>query len=178
VARTATTDEVLAAFGIPRATIQRWVAADCPHDKGPEGNLFDLEEVREWMRRAGRAGTRGRPSELDTLEREIAAAGDEADGADDAEFAAKAKRAMVLARLRKEIALASRYERENREREKQLLELDEVERGRLERIAFVKAGLLALPGKLAARLATREAREIEVLLEEAVTDLLTEFSRA
>lgn len=58
----------------------------------------------------------------------------------------------------------------------ELVEKDEVEKGRIARIIAVKRSLLALPTQLAPVLAMKEPREIEVLLNEALAEIIDEFS--
>jgi phage terminase Nu1 subunit (DNA packaging protein) len=58
----------------------------------------------------------------------------------------------------------------------ELLPKDEVESGRAARILAVKRAFLALPTRMAPKLAMKESREIEVLLSEAIGEIIDEFA--
>ncbi len=79
---------------------------------------------------------------------------------------------LAAAELRKRKADADLKEIEAAKRRGELLNALDVERGLMRRISTVKAGLLALPGKLAARLQNRESRFIQEEIEREVEQLL------
>jgi phage terminase Nu1 subunit (DNA packaging protein) len=58
----------------------------------------------------------------------------------------------------------------------ELISSEEVQRGRITRIIAVKRSMLALPTRLAPVLAMQEPREIEVILYEAISEIIDEFS--
>ena len=58
----------------------------------------------------------------------------------------------------------------------ELISSEEVERGRIIRIIAVKRSLLALPTRLAPALSMQEPREIEVILYEAISEIIDEFA--
>ena len=66
---------------------------------------------------------------------------------------------------------------DNAERRGELLPRVEVEAGRIERIGAVRDALLAVPKRLAPRLAKRKAIEIERVLVTEMTAILDAFSR-
>lgn len=71
---------------------------------------------------------------------------------------------------------ASILELELRKATGELVSKDEVEKGRIDRIIAVKRALLALPTRLAPVLAMKEPREIEVILYEAISEIIDEFA--
>lgn len=58
----------------------------------------------------------------------------------------------------------------------ELVSREEVERGRIARIIAVKRSLLVLPTRLAPTIAMKEPREIEVILYEALSEIIDEFA--
>ncbi|MDD5487244.1 MAG: hypothetical protein PHW65_06800, partial [Dehalococcoidales bacterium] len=58
----------------------------------------------------------------------------------------------------------------------ELVSSEEVERGRISRIIAVKRAFLALPTRLAPVLSMQEPREIEVILYEAISEIIDEFA--
>jgi len=58
----------------------------------------------------------------------------------------------------------------------ELISSEEVERGRISRIIAVKRAFLALPTRLAPTLSMQEPREIEVILYEALSEIIDEFA--
>jgi predicted component of type VI protein secretion system len=86
--------------------------------------------------------------------------------------------------LRKIKAQVNKYEQEIRTmrlefetRISGLVSKEEVERGHVQRIAFVKAGLLSLPATLAPQLEGLSAQEIQTKMHAEVIRLLEHFSR-
>ena len=147
--------------------------------------LVDVDVVAAWVEANG-LGRRGRPSAVDVARRvearrqpaapgQAGEADDELEGGDVDDLPLDEQ--LVRAKLRKERALAEKHEITNRKAIGDLLSKDEVQRRWLERVRFVGAGLLALPGKLASRLANRAPREIELELDRAARELLEQFSR-
>lgn len=153
--------EAVNLLGASDSTIRRWVREGCPHERVGTQIMLDLKAVRDWH--TERRGTpdvtgRGRPSVLDTAPENV-------------------KEAIAVATLRKLVAQAERVEHDLAEKRGQVLPRAEVETGRLARIAFVRAGLLALPARLAQRCAGRDAVEVEREADEEVRKLLEGFSR-
>lgn len=157
-------EELSGALGISTKTLRRWAADGCPHQGGGDQPYqFDLAAVVAWSQQNGRTGERGRPA-LGVSPEDIRNG--------------TAGLNLRLKRLDADLKRldAQRKERIERTAMGQLVPVDEVERGRIQRIAIVKTGLLSLPGKLAARLANREAPEIQAEIEREVIGLLAQFA--
>ncbi|MDD5585147.1 MAG: helix-turn-helix domain-containing protein, partial [Candidatus Omnitrophica bacterium] len=58
----------------------------------------------------------------------------------------------------------------------ELISSEEVDHGRIARVIAVKRSLLALPTRLAPALSMQEPREIEVILYEAISEIIDEFA--
>jgi len=71
---------------------------------------------------------------------------------------------------------ATLLELELRKVQGELISSEEVERGRILRIIAVKRAFLALPTRLASVLSMQEPREIEVILYEAISEIIDEFA--
>lgn len=57
-----------------------------------------------------------------------------------------------------------------------LISLEEVERGRVERVIYLKRSMLALPRQVAPVLVGLEARQIQTLLKERLEDMIREYA--
>lgn len=163
-----TIQELADELGVSKKTIHRWVEeGGCPHDRATtQGRplLFDKSAVVAWMTQTGHTGLMGRPPE--------GIKGGEEDSTDVAK----------IAKLTRFVNLEiKRYEAARRKRVEDiaagtLIDRAEVERGRIERIGFVRAGLLALPGKLAPRLVGLSSTDIQRELDREVNYLLAQFA--
>ncbi len=71
---------------------------------------------------------------------------------------------------------ATLLELELKKVQSQLVSSEEVERGRILRVIAVKRAFLALPTRLAPALSMQEPREIEVILYEAISEIIDEFA--
>lgn len=159
--------ELAADLDLDDGTLRRWAKAGCPHEGGgDQPYLFDRAAVLAWMDETGRTGQRGRPAAG-------TAPDDQGGGLGPTR---KIREATAAVNLRLKRLDAQRKERIERTAMGLLIPVDEVERGRLQRIAAVKAGLLSLPGKLAPRIANRDATEIQAEIEREVYSLLREFA--
>lgn len=119
---------------------------------------YDPVAVRAWMEENGLSGERGQQGfakQADPAVREL----------------------LFQARLRKELALAAKHEHQVAVARGATISLGAYQQESLAKIAAVKAGLLALPGKVASRLVGLSAREIQVEMEREVRDLLAEFAQ-
>lgn len=58
-----------------------------------------------------------------------------------------------------------------------LIDLDEVQKGRVARITVVKRALLGLPKRMAPILSMKEPREVESILSETVEDIINQFAK-
>lgn len=164
-------EEMAREAGVSVITVRRWVTLGCPHERAGKGKtaplMFDKDAVLSWAERSGHTGTPGRPP----AGAERVAPADPAAG--DLVKLSKANRALQVQLKQVELAKAKRLERIA---DGELHDRGECEKGRLARIAVVRAGLLSLPGKLSARLAQRDAVEIQAVIEREVHALLSQFS--
>lgn len=163
-----TTDDLIDELGITKRSVNRWLAAGLPHDETPNGKRFNLDEVHTWMLDNGRGTSRGR--QFGQLQ---GPGGHDIENMD----AIETKEELLKAKLRKEIAQATRYELDVQQRRGELLEKSEVERGRLDRIARARAVLLGGPPTLAADLEGLNLEERERRIREWVLEALGELSR-
>jgi phage terminase Nu1 subunit (DNA packaging protein) len=149
--RRLTADELSDLLDIDRRTIQRWIGRGCPCDRPGRGkpNLFDEAEVVSWMEANNLTGKIGAPVS-DTLE---------------------------AAKLRKELALAEKYELQTAKEKGLLIERAAVEKSIADALAVFRNRLLGLPASLAPVLAGREVPEIESMLDERLRDFLTDLSK-
>jgi hypothetical protein len=167
-------DKMAEELGLAAVTIRRWVGLGCPHEKAPglRGALsFDKAEVVAWMERTGATGLMGKPP-----------AGSERVQEDDPAAGAATTDLAKIAKLTKLVHLeikkldAAKRKRLEKIAEGELHDRGDCERGTLQKIAAVRAGLLALPGKLSARLAGRDATTVQEELTREVIHLLAQFS--
>lgn len=152
--------ELLEALGLPDLTPQtlwRYRNEGMPHVPMARGQYFySLEKVRTWMTVHGKTGVQGRPKKGDLPE--------------------ELKKELTEVRIQKERVLVAKHQHLLDRAQGLVLTKQEVEEGRLARVAAVKAGLLALPGKLSQRLAMRDAVAIQRELEDEVRSLLHAFA--
>ncbi len=164
--KTLNIDEMAAELGVTRQAIGRYTKAGMPHGgagKKHDPYTYDAEACLAWVD-ANRSGIQG-----STVTADVAPA----TSSDDAGKIVKFTRIVNLEIKKLEAARRKRLERIA---EGELHDRAECERGRLQRIATVRSGLLALPGKLSARLAGREPHEIDAEVTREVTHLLAQFS--
>jgi len=156
-----TREVALRELGVTYQTLWRYQKEGCPHvPMAGNQTFYDMDKVRAWMVANGYSGKVGRPEK----------------GSPEAELD-ETKRKLLEARLKKEEALAAKHNHQLAVAQGKVFAKDEIIEGQLKRIATVKAGLLALPGKLAQRLAHREALDIQRELHEEVLALLDSFSK-
>lgn len=174
--------QLLKRLHVTSACLARWRKLGCPVFVLGRGSRYYVEdEVRAWMREMRLDGDYPGADTAGKEHRERLLAGFQAE-LEEAEGDVMAERRVIKkhleqARLKKELALAQKHEIELRRREGELLEREEVERSRLERVLACKANLLALPGKLAPRLAGRTTVDIHTELELEIRTVLEEFAR-
>lgn len=139
--------ELAAALNVDERTILNYKKAGCPDEFG----LFDIVEVRKWMKANNLTGDRGAPTEMKTD--------------------------ILKAKVRKENALAAKHEHALLLARKEVVFVSDVRAARLERIQATRAKLLALPDKWAARVANRSTVECHKELREAIWEVLNAFSQ-
>jgi phage terminase Nu1 subunit (DNA packaging protein) len=152
--RDKTTDDIAELFDVDESTIKRWVAQGLPCDKGGRGQhrRFDEGEVAAWLKSKNLTGKPGRPQ-------------------------TEGGRELLAAKVRKENALATRYEIEVAERRGELLNRSEVERQNVQKVAALRNGLLSLSATLAPSLEGRSAEDIQGEIERAIVRILEHYAR-
>src|SRR5262245_37326939 len=141
--RTQTTDEVADELGVTANTVRDYAAAGCPHDKAPLGNnhKYNAAEVLAWARAHGKTGKRGRPEDIETLGN---------------------------AKLRKETALAEKYELQV-QREKGLMGyMEDFKRFSVLAVTTAKNKFLGFPANVTTMLEGRDAAERQSILESRI----------
>jgi phage terminase Nu1 subunit (DNA packaging protein) len=151
--RTLEVAECAEQLSIKPELLQDYAMRGCPHDKGGRGksNRFDPAEVTAWMRENNLSGKPGRPS-------------DTPDSPD-----------LEKARLRKENALASKYELQvNRERQ-ELIPAVEVKHFVVQLLGTFRNRVRGVPATVSPHLEGRDGAEREVILgthlDECLNDL-------
>lgn len=69
------------------------------------------------------------------------------------------------------------YELEYRKKLGQLVEIEEVERGRVQRIMAVKKALLSLPRRLAPQVAGLDVRQAEAVIDKRIREIINDFAK-
>ena len=158
--RTLRKEAIAEIFDVHPKTVIRWAKDGCPHARPTRRGayLFNEVEVMGWVKRTDRQTTPGRPTKNDNP-------------------------AMGACKLRKEAALADTYELRLARERGQLIPIEEVEAGRVERILAVKHGLMDLQRRFAAELESlglitaAKRAAVENLHNEHVQTLLKEFAK-
>jgi phage terminase Nu1 subunit (DNA packaging protein) len=153
--RNKTTREAADQLDLGPTTLQNWVRLGCPHDvvkakHGKSALRFDPDEVAAWMVANGKSGKRGRP-------------------------AAPESEDLKAAKLRKERAMARKYELEVAEKEGQLIDAAAERQRDLAKIVAVRNRLCGLGATLAPQLEGLSGAERQTLIDEAVEAILKEF---
>lgn len=151
--RTLNTRQVAALIGVSDRTVQLWVRAGCPVERGGPGqaNRFSDVEVRRWLADHHRTGRPGRPAEDP-----------------DAELAA--------IKLRKERALARKYELQAARLRASMIDRQVVCDGLGRLVQAAREKLLRLPMELAPMLAGQSVGEIRRLIAAQVSTLLADLA--
>ena len=184
--RTVTTKEVMEHFDVKAHTISGWINNGAPHTRigaGKRGELrFDLAELSQWVRTAGRKFRRGRGKKgpgsggdrhslRAKLERQGINPNSEAGLG-----ALEIERQHAEAKLRKDLAAAEKAEMELERLRGQLLDAEDVKQGHLDRIARARAVLMGGPASLAPDLEMQTAEVIESRLRDWVFQSLHELA--
>ena len=146
--RTLTVSECADELGIAPELLQDYAMRGCPHDKGGRGrsNRFDAAEVAGWMRENGLTGRPGRPVESSPD--------------------------LDAARLRKENALAAKYEIQVSRERGDLVPLTEVQRFVGQTLRTLRNNLIGLPAEVTPYLVGRDAAEQQAILEDRIHERL------
>jgi phage terminase Nu1 subunit (DNA packaging protein) len=148
-------EDVANELGVHGHTIRGWIKRPlnpCPHTRIQGRELrFDVAEVRAWMSANGVSGKQGRPPEPSSQNLEAA-------------------------KLRKENALADKYEIQVERERGVVVPFAEVKSRWVELVTTAKNRLLGVPATAAPQCVGRDASEIQAILESRITEALSELS--
>jgi len=153
--RDKTTSQITDIFDVDESTIKRWVSAGCPCDSPPgrgKPRKFNEAEVAAWMQATNRSGKPGRPQEA---------------GSDD----------LKALKIRKELALVLKYERENAIDEGKLIDATAEQNRDVAKIATIRNKLSSLGATLSPQLEGLDGAERQTLIDKSIEQILLEFSR-
>jgi phage terminase Nu1 subunit (DNA packaging protein) len=153
-ARKFSSQDVADALDVRIQTVHDWAKRGCPHTPGRGRNpaRYDLAEVASWMKDNKLTGRQGRPAESE-------------DSPD-----------LEKARLRKENALASKYELQVARERRTLVPTDEIKELFMEVVSRAKSQMSGLPADVAGACVGLDAGDIQVLLESRVTQILNDLA--
>jgi hypothetical protein len=148
-----TADECGDVLELSTELIRDYMGRGCPHDKGGPGkpNRLDPGEVTAWMRANKLTGKPGRPNEDDSPDLE-------------------------KARLRKENALASKYELQVKREKGELVPVAEVQQWIGERNTTAKNKFIGLGASVTPLLEGRDAAERQGIIDARVIEILDELA--
>lgn len=147
-------DELADEIDVHSETIGRYDREGAPHERRGRANFYSAPEYRAWMAEHGKTGEQGRPSFAE-------------DSPD-----------MEAARLRKENALAAKYELQVQRERGELVPVEEVKRWVGEHVTRAKNRLIGLGSAIAPHLEGRDTAERQVIIETRVTEILNELAAA
>lgn len=154
LARASTLEDVANELGLHGHTVRSWIKRPvnpCPHERLHGRDLrFNVPEVKAWMTANGVTGRQGRPAQPSSENLEAA-------------------------KLRKESALADKYEIQVERDRGLLVPFSDVKARWVELVTTARNKLLALPATVAPLLAGRDAVEVQTILEQRVNEALSEL---
>lgn len=153
--RKSSSQEVADVFDVRVQTVHEWAKQGCPNDPGKGRNpaRYDLPEVAAWLKENNRTGKPGRPTDV-------------ADSPD-----------LEAARLRKENALAAKYEFDVAERRREVVPIEEVKAIYFEEVGRAKGQLAGFPADVAAQCEGLDAAEIQGVLQIRIDQILNDLAR-
>ena len=160
-------------LGLSERSLWRYLKEGCPGTVISKDEAYlSADEVSAWMRSRGLTGRPGPPS--------LEAPGPRIDGVPGPGQVSvgDVREDLLRARLDKERDLVDKHRHFLEVAKGEVVSRDQVRRERLARIAAVKAKLLALPDKLAGRLAHRPPEEVHRELRREMLEVLSEFAGA
>jgi phage terminase Nu1 subunit (DNA packaging protein) len=152
--RTLTDIDLAELFDVEDRTVRNWVARGAPCSGKGIKRRFDGDEVAAWLKANGLTGAHGRPEE-------------KFDPTDP----------LKLAKLRKENAMAEYREIQVGEKKGLLIDKAEAERFNVQKFMTVRNKMLGLSASVSPVLVGLSAPDIERVLDERITEILTELSR-
>lgn len=161
VTKLVTEKELMEELGVTYQTLWRYKKMGLPHiPMAGKQTFYDVNIVRPWLEQRGITGKVGRPSNVQS-----------------SEVVDEKKLELLDVKLRKEKVLAERHEHALLRLKGEVVSTVSVQEAHLKRVQIVKAALLALPGKVAARCAHRSSHEVQAELELEVYAMLAEFAK-
>lgn len=145
--------EVAAQLDLAEETIYRDLRAGAPHVKRGGRVSLDIAAYAAWRKSRQRTGKRGRPAHADS---------------DD----------IRQARLRKENALAAKYELQVARERGELVAIEDVRRRWGELITTARNRLLGLGAAISPQLEGRDAAERQSIIDSRVHEILNDLSEA
>lgn len=133
-------------------TVRRDIRRGAPHSRKGRAIVLNVPEYRQWRADKGLTGERGRPSQTP-------------DSPD-----------LEKARLRKENALAAKYELQVQRDRGELVPLEEVKQWVGERVARAKHKLVGFGAAVTPLLDGRDAAERQGLIDARMTEILNELA--
>lgn len=153
--RNLTVDDIAPEHGVDPETVRRWIRRGCPCDRPGKGKatLLNSAEVEVWKRENGITGERGRPDLIDSPDIEAA-------------------------RLRKENALASKYELQVSRERGELIPLADVKHWLGRHVIAFRNKLIGFAAGVTPHLEGRDAAERQAILESRLNEVLNELADA
>lgn len=146
-------NELADELDLHRQTIVEYDRRGAPREKAGRGYHYNAGEYLAWMKANGVSGLQGRQIEGDSPD-------------------------LAAAKLRKENALAARYELQVAREKGELVPALEVKQWIGENVTTARNKLLGMGAQLTPLLEGREAAERQTLIEERVTEILNELAAA
>lgn len=134
-------------LGVDPETLRRYIREGAPHDSRNGKHFVDVPEVMQWMQSNGRSGKQGiRPD----------------DESPDLE----------AVRIRKETALAEKYELQTAKERGQLIPVEATQQWLIRNLTSARNYLLGIPAKAVVLMAGRNAAEQQSILETLIREAL------
>ena len=153
IVRDLTRDDIAALLDVHVESVGRYDRDGAPHERRGNRNFYNEDEYRAWMASKGLTGKEGRPNEDDSPDLE-------------------------KARLRKENALAAKYELQVKREKGELVPTEEVRRWIGEHVTTAKNKLIGLGAAVAPLLEGRDAAERQTIIDGRVSEILEELAAA
>ena len=177
------TADVSKRLGVSVETVRNWIRAGAPHKKRGRGYVFDLDQLNEWRAKNLVTGKNGRSSleeklALSIQDHDESSSSSDVPGELDKLTPQQKLDRLTRAKIRKEEALASKYEQQIAIQAGLYMHRDEVRDLVTGLFAMVKARLEAAPGAQADRwAAVTTSREMHDELREWVREIEADLSK-
>jgi len=154
--------DVVKRLKVDEQTVRRWKRAGAPFETEASGQRrlwIEPARLQAWLDARDKVpGKMGRPSEL-------------------AGASESAKDALAAAKLRKEIALATKAELDVAERKGELIPRAEVEAVTIQRIHAVKAALLGFAARVTPRVVGQDGASVHAIVDAEARGILEGFAQ-